>query len=375
MKMLLTASLMLMSANLMAQSTMAVSPNEKQGALKVPVGINMVPGLVTGYKVEASCYGTNNRYTTNPLSPYSTVTMEITNVKANTKTTLTFPSLVTYGASTENWNSDLYKCSVKYSDGSTREAACMPNGLSAEVKDTDIMVSDLKPENFAIAYYQKGGGIPPAEKKVEFLGYEGKMDTVKTTLALKEVSGKPLIFIKAEFPGQDGFCGGFHSPLMLFFDEKQPGFTGKSGFLLKKSSKKLTYWPEKNHPGFFLVRFDDKDKKHSAPLLFGADKDNTDGFKALGQYDENKDGILDSKDSIFAKLYLWSDKNGDGKAQKNEVNTLEQKSVKVLKLTYDPSFSYDYGDRAKAKGMSTFTFEKEGKAQEGKIYDIYMNEI
>lgn len=375
MKILLIASLMLTGAYSMAQSTMAVSPNEKQGALKVPVGINTVPGLVTGYKVEASCFGTNNRYTSNPLSPYSTVTMEIVNTKTNSKTTLTFPSLVTYGASTENWNTDLYKCSVKYADGTTKVASCMPNGVSAEVKDSDVMGSDLKPENFSISYFQKGGGIPTADKKVEFLGYEGKMDTVKTTLALKEVNGAPLIFVKAEFPGQDGFCGGFHSPLMMFFDESQPAFTGKSNFLLRKSSKKLTYWPEKKHPGYFLVRFNDSDKLHHEPQLFGADKDNTDGFKALAQYDENKDGILDANDSIFKKLYLWSDRNGDGKVQKTEISTLDQKGVKSFKLTYDPSFTYDYGERAKAKGMSTFSYEKEGTLHEGKVYDIYMNEF
>lgn len=375
MKFFLIGSFLFFSVQLFAQSIMAVAPNEKQGALKVPVGINTVPALVTGFKVEANCYGTNNRHTTNPLSPQSTVRMVVTNLRTKNQTNLTFPSRVTYGASVENWDTNLFKCSTKYSTGLEKEATCMPNGMQAEISDTDIMVDDLKPSNFSVEYYQSGGGIPSEAKKVQFLAYEGKMESVKTTLAFNQVKGQPLVFIKAEFPGQDGFCGGFHSPLMLFFDDKQPTFSGKSAFLLRDSSKKLTFWPEKNHPGFFLVYFNETDHKLQNPILFSANSMHQNGFKNLAVFDENKDNFIDEKDFIFSKLYLWNDENGDGKSQRNELSTLKQKFVTRINLKYDESYSYDFGERAKAKGKATFLFLKNGKNMEGKIFDIYMNEL
>jgi hypothetical protein len=38
----------------------------------------------------------------------------------------------------------------------------------------------------------------------------------------------------------------------------------------------------------------------------------TDGFDALGDFDENRDGVVDARDAVWPRLRLWTDLNHDG---------------------------------------------------------------
>ncbi len=53
----------------------------------------------------------------------------------------------------------------------------------------------------------------------------------------------------------------------------------------------------------------------------------TDGFDALKDLDANKDGKIDSADSVFANLRIWRDLNQDGISQANELTTLAANSI------------------------------------------------
>lgn len=58
------------------------------------------------------------------------------------------------------------------------------------------------------------------------------------------------------------------------------------------------------------------------------------GFEALAQYDENQDGMIDEKDSIFSKLLVWQDKNSDGISGQDELHTMEDLGVTSISLQY-----------------------------------------
>jgi len=70
--------------------------------------------------------------------------------------------------------------------------------------------------------------------------------------------------------------------------------------------------------------------------LFGVDtlKSNgqlaTDGFDALSDLDANKDGKIDSTDSVFANLRIWRDLNQDGISQANELTALSANSITAI---------------------------------------------
>lgn len=68
--------------------------------------------------------------------------------------------------------------------------------------------------------------------------------------------------------------------------------------------------------------------------LFGDQNGALNGFEELAKYDENKDGKIDAKDSIYQSLLLLHDKNGDGAVGAFEFATLNEQGIQSIDLSY-----------------------------------------
>ncbi len=192
-----------------------------------------------------------------------------------------------------------------------------------------------------------------------------------------DASGQFGISISADiqFAGQVGTCGGRYSPLMLFFGDEKPQFTGTSTFPV--SEYKKTYWPEAGSSGAFLVYdMDGKGQIKKKKQLFTDSDEEDNAFEALKKFDSNHDGFISAEDERFNQLYLWFDKNGDSISQKGELEPLSRRVFKIS-LNYRRSINR-IGDRAEEREVADFFFRKvKGKKGVGKgeIIDIWFSPV
>ena len=66
--------------------------------------------------------------------------------------------------------------------------------------------------------------------------------------------------------------------------------------------------------------------------LFGDQNGARNGFEELRRYDDNADGIIDKKDSIFQSLRLLNDMNSDGMVAGTEISTLDESGIASISL-------------------------------------------
>ena len=192
-----------------------------------------------------------------------------------------------------------------------------------------------------------------------------------------EATGYKSFTAQVKFPGMEGFCGGYYSPLMFFFDNQFPQFTGISLFnLYGVEPGTRVHWPEASHSGFFLAHLPHKDSKiTSSEQLFGQNKEFGNGFEALAVHDKNKDNVIDKKDPVFKELKLWNDKNGNGIAEDKEIYSLSQMNVTEISLKYNTRNPSNFAGRAHAREKSSFKFKSKDGMKRGEVFDVWLAPI
>lgn len=117
-------------------------------------------------------------------------------------------------------------------------------------------------------------------------------------------------------------------------------------------------WPKNSHY-MFLTLPNSNGEILGINQLFGNNtrgpdgKFASDGYAALAKHDLNMDHVIDEKDSVFDELALWSDRNRNGLAERNELYSLSQAQIKSIDLNYDASFFEEdkYGNQSRMKSV------------------------
>lgn len=378
----------------------SVSPSPRQNVM---VSRNAVPDGATGVIINGGCYGTNNRGTTNQLSPDSRIVIRM-KMSATSTALIDFPSKMaspggngtasTCGITMITNDSLMVKGTLRSMD-----TILATSGSGGQMIVDAFSVANLNNtgsrtaitcQNFPISFgmnltpgsdtsYSAIQVFTTTKSPQAFYGYNGlmdrgtKLDVKKSTRSGGYSDTNQFIQISGAYPGQDGFCGGFHSPLMFFFKDAHPAFTGRS--LLLKGEKIPTSWVEENHEGYFLVNLKNANAVIKVESLFGDNSEFKNGFDALRKLDVNQDRVMDKKDKAFKNLYLWKDANGNSKNDKGEVKSLAEMKVESIDLKYNDEFRLEK-NKSVFKGNSTFNFmDENGKAASGQIYDVFFESL
>lgn len=352
-------------------------------------------------KLVSSCFATNNRSVSNPLSPNSVikatipVTVTTGGVAKTTTFFVNFPGDIVTAAGTPTPDKEM-DASAYGSDGNVADLKASLGGnivqltfpgrqidvnLAADGSETDVSKTHVSVGK--LSFYETVDPESCKDKTPVYgsLGYStyhptyacgnymGKTGNLTAAInAVTIASDSSVVEIDAAFPGQTGFCGGYYSPLMLFFGKERPAFNGSSDFKLSNAGK--TYWVEKDAPGYFLVLDRNGNGKiDDAEELFGSQDSETNGFEVLKKLDSNHDGVIDNKDKMWNKLMLWNDKNGDGIAQPDELEPLSKRVTKIS-LKYK-AVNKAYGSTAQARQAAEFWYKDGKKTVKGEIEDIW----
>jgi hypothetical protein len=400
----LTIAMFLSSAAMADGPGMMANPmvNSRPGVASGPVS-RTGTGNIT-IKLVNSCFGTNNRYVDNPLSPNSIITAFIpVSVTTGSSVVTTnffvnYPGQIvtaagapspdqgmapsTYGATgktvsglTASLGGNIVQLTFP---GRQLNVSIAADGTMSTNNTTQVSVDvgDLRFEETVDP--NSCSDKTPVYGKLGYSifrptyacgDYMGKTGPVSANVTAKTISpDNSMVEIDVAFPGQTGFCGGYFSPLMLFFGKERPTFTGSSSFKLSNAAR--TYWVEKEAPGYFLaIDRNGNGLIDNAEELFGSQDSDTNGFEALKKLDSNHDGVIDSKDKMWSKLLLWRDKNGDGIAQPGELEPLSKRVVKIS-LKYK-AVNKAYGSTAQARQVAEFWFKDGKKTGKGDVEDIW----
>ena len=133
-----------------------------------------------------------------------------------------------------------------------------------------------------------------------------------------------------------------------FFDLDNNGFAEKTSWVGAKEGL-LAY--DKNGDGIINggnELFGDRTLMKDSKTLASS------GFTALAEYDNNKDGKIDSNDAIYTLLRIWQDSDGDGIASAGELKQLVDLGIVSIGLSYSNTGVTDGANNIQVR-TGTFT--------------------
>jgi hypothetical protein len=160
-------------------------------------------------------------------------------------------------------------------------------------------------------------------------------------------------------------CGG--TPLVLSFDSARvqyaPSATGPSD------------WPTTATPWLAMDR-DGDGAITSATELFGnetrlAGRTARHGFEALAALDDNGDGAIDAHDAAFAKLLLWTDRDGDRQSSPDELAPLSTRVVTLSLGAHREPFC-DLRMNCEGERAAMTWRDAAGATRSGIVVDVYL---
>ncbi len=130
----------------------------------------------------------------------------------------------------------------------------------------------------------------------------------------------------------------------------------------ERGANEAFLWLDRNGNG----KVDDGSELFGTATLLRSGRRASNGFAALAEFDDNRDGVIDGQDSIWNSLLLWIDANHDGISQLGEIQALAETPITSMEVSYHWTGRQDqYGN----------TFRYEGHIHEGlsrkSIYDIF----
>lgn len=179
-------------------------------------------------------------------------------------------------------------------------------------------------------------------------------------------------------------CGcsrsGCNTPLVLAFENERVAFTAEqeSAFDLSRDGVcKASDWPTAATPWLVLDRDEDGVIEDGGELFGSATKLSSgrfarNGFEALRELDENRDGVFNASDPAFSRVAVWKDANSDRVSSSAELRSLSDVGLLAIDLADQAGRLCDARGNCEGE-RSAFEFrDAAGVARRGTVIDVYL---
>jgi hypothetical protein len=180
-------------------------------------------------------------------------------------------------------------------------------------------------------------------------------------------------YCKEDFPAPS--C---ETPLVVAFESQPIDFAPAAGeqFAFVPGEPAATDWPTAATP-WIALDVDGDGSITSGAELFGSSTAlpgggrAANGFVALAALDANGDGVLDARDPMFAKLVLWSDRNGDHRSSPDELRPLAA-VVTAIPLAFARDARCNERDDCEGERGTLDWRDAAGAGHIGAVVDVYI---
>ncbi len=168
------------------------------------------------------------------------------------------------------------------------------------------------------------------------------------------------------------------TPLVLAFDAEPVLFTPATGarFDLTGSGDGVsTDWPTAHTPWLALDRnhngvIDDATELFGSAVRLADGRNATNGFEALAELDDNRDGVVDANDRRFGALSVWADRDGDRATGQGELRPARE--LVSLSLEYRALPSCDRRGNCGIERAAFTWADARGGLHRGEVVDVHL---
>lgn len=262
-------------------------------------------------------------------------------------------------------------------DGATAGESGSETGATDSGSDTGEEVVNCDAEHFQASRPCAGGTQFCSMDFDDFSYFWGECVAEPTCTNFKDESCLRCYLDETGVPRESDECGGEEStPLVLSFDGAAIEY-GSGGRNFELAGCGATDWPTARTPWLALDR-DRSGAIDGGHELFGSSSrlrggelaDN--GFAALAELDQDRDGKITPADPAFADLVLWADGDADRRSTGLELQSLAALGLESIELSYASERRCDARANCEVERASFTWRDGLGRAQVGEVVDVHL---
>lgn len=170
-----------------------------------------------------------------------------------------------------------------------------------------------------------------------------------------------------------------NTPLVLSFDGGPVEYATDAthGFAVNGRTSLVTDWPSAKTPWLALDRdgsgsIEDGRELFGSMTPLGVGGTGPNGFVALRELDQNGDGKITADDAGFARLLVWSDRDGDRRSASSELARASAWEIVSIDLGYASEPRCDARDNCEVERAAFHYRDATGLVRVGAVIDVHL---